>query len=116
MEKEKELIRCGVDALINENGMLAESLFTEAYELGSGCAAFNISEMYKTGMYVIKDLDKQQYWLNKSIELGFKPPQPNPNKFNKIQLTDEQQLAMLQESVSKRKKSWLEKLVSLLNK
>ncbi|MGF1836849.1 tetratricopeptide repeat protein [Photobacterium sanguinicancri] len=73
MTKEEELIRAGADAIIAGDWDLAVSLFTEAYSLGSGSAAFNLSEMYKTGMGVVRDHDKQQYWLDRAKELGFVP-------------------------------------------
>ncbi|GAB3535712.1 sel1 repeat family protein [Photobacterium alginatilyticum] len=76
MTKEEELIRAGADAIIAGDWDLAVSLFTEAYNLGSGSAAFNLSEMYKTGMGVAQDHGKHQYWLERSKELGY-IPRPN---------------------------------------
>ena len=87
MDKELEIIKRAVDCLAKGNGTLAESLFLEAYSIGSGCAAYNLSEMYKLGLFgVEKDLNKQQYWLKKSLHLGFEARTTNdPTKFKRAQ-------------------------------
>jgi hypothetical protein len=104
MDKELEIIKRAVDSLAKGNGPLAESLFLKAYDIGSGCAAYNLSEMYKSGLFgVEKNLDKQQSWLNKSIVLGFKPKTTNdPTKFKKPQnnLTTEEKTQMMKNVVT----------------
>ena len=121
MDKELEIIERAVDSLAKGNGSLAESLFLEASSIGSGCAAYNLSEMYKSGIFgVEKSQDKQQYWLNQSIHLGFEPKATDdPTKFKRAEnnLTLEDKMQLMKEAVitSSAKKGWLEKFRSLFS-
>ena len=56
----------------NGNFKLAEELYLEAAELGSGHAAHELGVLYVVGGEGIEpDHEKSQYWLEKSLESGF---------------------------------------------
>jgi len=82
MKEEENIIKRAAEAYSKGDDELAESLFLEAYKLGSGCAAYNLSTLYKTGMLDKGQSQNYQYWLNESVRLGFKPnPTKDPSKF-----------------------------------
>jgi len=56
----------------NGNIKLAEKLYLEAAELGSGHAAHELGVLYKVGGEGVEpNKDKSLYWFEKSLESGF---------------------------------------------
>lgn len=57
----------GID--VETDVMRAMELFAEAIDKGSPHAAGKLSELYKTGQFVLKDINKFLYFLGKKVEL-----------------------------------------------
>jgi TPR repeat protein len=67
-----ELIAAACKTYIDGDAKQAEKLYLIAAQQGSGHAAHNLGVLYITGGTNLEpDLEKSQYWLQKSLESGF---------------------------------------------